>query len=240
MVDLLDRSPEALLASCATRDVRDGNEVSVTGLHQFWPPSRGVTCPSAEAARFLARDNPIRTPSVLAKAELYQRVARYDESVPFSADWLMWLRAATIAPIAVCADTLANYRVHDASMSTDFIRKNLYGVEVLRLSRILAEEWSGAAEPFPRACREFDTTISGQLLMDAVRRHQRGDRVGAIAQARLARAVAPTLSRAWLGFAVATSIALTAVPPLALLRKPVSALALAGGNILRRAWMGAS
>jgi hypothetical protein len=120
---------------------------------------------------------------VLARAQLYQRVARFDESVPFSADWLMWLRAAAIAPVAVSAETLANYRLHEASMSSDFIKKNLYGVEVLRLSRILTEEWGGAAEPFPGAVREFDSTVSGQLLMDAMRRHQRGDRLGATAQA---------------------------------------------------------
>jgi hypothetical protein len=237
MVRLLDRAPEALLATCAARDIRDGHEVSVTGLHQFWPSAGGPTCPSAEAARFLARDNPIRTPAVLARAELYEHVARYDESVPFSADWLMWLRAATIAPVAVSADTLANYRLHDASMSTEFIRKNLYGVEVLRLSRILAQEWRGVAEPFPGASREFDTTVSGQLLMDAVRRNQRGDSAGAIAQARLARAVAPSRPRAWLGLAVEKSIALTTVPLLGALRQPISQLALAGGNILRRARM---
>jgi hypothetical protein len=238
MVDLLDRAPDALLATCATRDVRNGTEVNLTGLHLFWPPARGSTCPSAEAARFLTRDNPVRTPSVLARAQLYQRVARFDESVPFSADWLMWLRAAAIAPIAVSAETLANYRLHEASMSSDFIKKNLYGVEVLRLSRILTEEWGGAAEPFPGAVREFDSTVSGQLLMDAMRRNQRGDRAGAIAQARLARAIAPSGTRAWLGFAVEKSIALTAIPLLGAFRKPISALALAGGNRMRRSWMG--
>src|SRR5256885_13351565 len=30
MVDLLDRAPDALLATCATRDVRNGTEVNVT------------------------------------------------------------------------------------------------------------------------------------------------------------------------------------------------------------------
>jgi hypothetical protein len=175
----------------------------------------------------LVRANWIRTPSVLARTELYGRIPRFDEAITHSADWLVWLRAATVGPVEVCADALANYRVHDTSRDADLSGRNVYGIQAVHMARILAAEWTGNAEPFPGAGRQIAATIAGQLLMDAARRSRRRDRAGAVFQARLARAVAPSRRHAWLALAAEKTMAWA---PSGLL------VGLPESPMLRRAW----
>lgn len=227
MVELLDRSPESVFATCASNNVQRAGIVGTSGLHEVWPRERGSTCPSPDAVRLLVRANWIRTPSVLARTELYSRIPRFDEAITHSADWLVWLRAAALGSVEVCSDALANYRVHDTSRDADLSRRNVYGIQAVHMARILASEWAGNAEPFPGAGRQIAATIAGQLLMDAARRSRRGDRAGAVFQARLARAVAPSRRHAWLALAAEKAMAWT---PRVLLR------GLPEPSLLRRAW----
>lgn len=235
MLALLDRSPSSVFATCASKNVVQAGVQSVSGLHEVWPPERGSTCPSAEAVRLLVMANWIRTPAVLARTDLYNRVSRFDEAITHSADWLMWLRAAATGPVQVSPEALANYRVHNMSRDADLSARNLYGIQAVLMARILATEWTGTREPFPGASRQIAATISGQLLTDAARRSRRGDRPGAQFQARLARAVAPSRRQASLALLAEKAIAWTPAPLADGLLRPLSTLG-PGFGFLRRTW----
>jgi glycosyltransferase involved in cell wall biosynthesis len=61
--------------------------------------------------------NPIATPEVMVRTSLMRELAGYDQRLPHSADFLLWLRAAARAQVGrVNGVDLAHYRVHGANM----------------------------------------------------------------------------------------------------------------------------
>ena len=223
MVRLLDQAPDSLLAVCAARVVDPSRPDTVWGLHQRWPSqTRGSTCPSPQAVAALLEKNWIRCPAVLARAELYKQYA-YDESLPFSCDWLMWLRAAAMGSIQVDHHVLANFQVHVASQTTGFMKANLTGVDMLRMLQVLRAEWQ-EREPVPGAIRGLTVGITNELLADAGLKIEAGDFEGAVVQLRLARAIAPSAKQAFLGLAGRGATEVLRRPLMAGLRKPVTRL----------------
>ena len=192
LVDLLDRTPSALIATCAARVWSESGPTTIVGLHRIWPPENSIVCPSQDALRLLLRRNRIAAPGVvLARRELYRRFPRFEESLPNLSDWLMWLQAATVGDVVICPDILGNYRLHAANMSVHARRHNLVFEQFPRLARILESEWAGEQAPFPGAARQLAVFLTIRLLAEAYLRREQGESFGSTHLVRLARLIAP-------------------------------------------------
>ena len=196
LVGLLDAAPTALMAVCAVKQVFDSGASHIEWLKTSGLAGDTGVLPSAEATRSLVRTWPFLIPSdVLARTELYRRFAGFDESLPYSTDWLMWLRAAAVGSVAVCRRPLANNRKHASSITGQAERNVLWADEWIRLARILEAEWQANGPPYPGAARELWAMNALRFVMKSHELHERGNRTGALKLTRLAQETAP--SRTW-------------------------------------------
>jgi glycosyltransferase involved in cell wall biosynthesis len=200
MVALLDRFPEALIASCATHLIQQGHPPRLSIVQQQGPPSDSYRLTSPEALRLELYSNAFYAPSVLARSRLYEIFPRFEETLPLEGDWLMWLRAASAGEIAICSKPLANYLIHDSSMGAGAYRSNLWAADIIKMHAIIRQEWADK-EPFPGAKDRLSVAMARELVGFAYRSTQRGDTGGAILQARLARAIAPSWREGGIGLA---------------------------------------
>ncbi len=224
-VAMLEAAPDSLVATCASRIIRDGRATELTGLFQAWGTSRGSTCPAGEVARLLTPRNLIPTASVLTRAQLYARFSGYEPSLSLLGDWLMWLRAGAAANFEVTDSALANYRVHAGSQSALAGVANLWAMDALRLGRILQSEWSGRGAPYPGAARAIAAAIANDLLERAALRMEAGDNAGGRLLARLAWATAPTPGQRAVARIGELGIRLFGGGPLSRLRQPLAGMA---------------
>jgi len=74
----------------------------------------------------------IPNPTVMVKKEIYDEIGCFDETLPYSEDWDMWLRIAIKYPLAYIPDVLAWYRVHRNNMSTGSLKHYDYQVHVMK------------------------------------------------------------------------------------------------------------
>ena len=182
---LLDATPTALFATCAANIVEGGLIREQRGMHLVWPGPAGA-CPSNAALSLLLGGNRMHTPSVLATRRMYELVPRYEEALLYVQDWWMWLRVAALGDLAVSPEPLANYRVHDQSL-TATARATTYGADLVRLMALARAEW-GASD---RRLRALGATVTSELVELSYHLAQLGDLDGARTHSRLARATAP-------------------------------------------------
>ncbi len=211
MVALLERAPGALIAVCAARIVYDSGSSRIWAPHKRWAGSVGETILSPGAAtRMLVRRWAPFTPSdVLARRELYERFPRFDETLPYTNDWLMWARAASVADVALCPDPLVNNRKHISSVTGAADRDHRWAPESIRLTKTIALDW-GANEPYQGALRELQLMNVIRMLVKAYELSEGGRGSEARYLARLARDAAP--SRLWASFAQACALGSAWVP----------------------------
>lgn len=75
-----------------------------------------------DAARFLAQEQRIMTPSICVRRRVYEEVGGFHPLLRCAEDWEMWVRIAARYPIAHLRAPLAVYRTHDASNTGRNIR----------------------------------------------------------------------------------------------------------------------
>ena len=232
MVALLERAPRALIAVCAARIVYDSGSSRIWAPHKSWAVSAGETILSPDAAtRMLVRRWAPFTPSdVLARRELYQRFPRFDATLPYTNDWLMWTRAASVADVALCPYPLVNNRKHTASVTGEADRDHRWAPESIRLSRTIALDW-GTKAPYPGALRELQIMNEIRMLVKAYQLAEQGGRSDARYLARLARDAAP--SWLWAVFAQVCNWVLAWVHP-SLLRRLQQLILRAGRSLAAR------
>jgi hypothetical protein len=197
MVDLMDRTPAAFMGIASARLVFPDGTSYVERLDRTWPATGSVVLSSEEAARLLVRKYPYVTPSnVLARLEMYRRCPPFDETLAFAAnDWLMWLRGASLGPVTVSFDPLANNLKHSSSITGAGERRHTWAHEHAKTCDILAQEWGQNGEPYPGATLEMRSLTTIRFLYRAYESAQQGSRSGAVELAQIARQVAPT--RRW-------------------------------------------
>jgi Glycosyl transferase family 2 len=233
LVGLLEGAAASIMASCAWRIVSPGASSRLNGLH-MGRSSLTTTCSSAEALRLLTEKNWLCSSAIVARRSLYHRFPRFDESFPHVNDWLMWIRAASAGNIEVAAQPLANYRMHDSSSGAEARRANRLGEEMVRLARTLQAEWADA-EPVEGLRRAVASGVAAEILADAGVRAERGDTVGALVQARLARSIAPSFKQQALAVAAEQVINMMDLPGLRLARRPAAELGRRLWDIVRPA-----
>ncbi len=214
MVKLLDDAPSALMAVSAARLVFDDGRTQVERLEK--PLRERLVLPSREAAAlFVRRWNYVTPSDVVARRSLYRRFPAYDERFPASIDWLMWIRAASAAPVAVCNEPLANNRRQAASVTGQSQRAHAWAREHVVLADLVASEWRQQGEPYPGAGRELKAMTTLRLAHRAFQQVLEGDRAGAVQVSRHATASCPSLP--WRASALAWHLFLR-VAPVAILR----------------------
>jgi Glycosyl transferase family 2 len=192
LIDLLDCSPSALIAVCAARHVFETGTRRIHRLGRNGLGTEDAVLTSPDATRLLVRGWPFLTPSsVLARSDLYKRL-RFEESLPYSTDWLMWLRASSIGAVAVSTKPMTNVRKHRASVTGEAEGDVLWADEWIRLAAILDAEWEAGGTPYPGAGTELWTMNALRFLMKSYELLEGGNRGGALKLTRLARQTAPT------------------------------------------------
>jgi len=74
--------------------------------------------------------NFIHTPTPIVRSQVFDAVGLFDESLPASEDWDMWLRIVACFKIDFVDEVLAIYRFHSSSMSRNYLLRYQYELEV--------------------------------------------------------------------------------------------------------------
>jgi glycosyltransferase involved in cell wall biosynthesis len=192
MVDLLDHAPEAIMAICAPRLVFESGRTRVDRLDRTASSRGSAVLTSSDATRMLVRSWAYLTPSdAVTRRELYGRF-RFEESLPYTNDRAMWLRAASVGAIATCDEPLANNRMHAQSVFGQSDGDLLWADEGIRMATLLEAEWKENGSPYPGAGRELRTMEALRFVMKSYELHENGNRKGALKLIRLARQNAPS------------------------------------------------
>ena len=232
MVSLLDRTRGALIAASASRIVYESGVSRIWAPHKRWGAVAGeAILDAADATRMLVRRWAPFTPSdVLVRSELYRRF-RFDETLPYTNDWLMWTRAASIGGLALCPEPLVTNRKHGASVTGEADRNHRWAPESIRLADTIAVDWA-PREPYPGALRELKTMNVIRMLIKAYEMAEAGRRLDARYLSRLASEAAPAWP--WAGLAHAGRGLLAVIPASVLRHFRQIAVRIGGAIAVRR------
>jgi hypothetical protein len=211
MIALLDRAPAALIAVCAARIHYDAGPSRIWAPHKRWATEVGETVlsPGAASKMLVRRWAPFTPSDVVARRELYTRFPGFDETLPYTNDWLMWARAASVGDVALCPEPLVNNRKHVSSVTGEADREHRWAPESIRLTETIARDW-GPRQPYPGVLPELRRMNVVRMLAKAYELLEKGRRREARYLARLARHAAP--SWFWAGFAQAVLVGSFVVP----------------------------
>src|SRR5206468_4381891 len=85
----------------------------------------------------LAVEQPIRTPVVVVRREVYETLEGFDRRLSWTEDWEMWARIAMHYPVWYEPEPLALYRIHDRSNTSRYARNGEDLRDVKRLFEIV-------------------------------------------------------------------------------------------------------
>ncbi len=111
VVQTLDAHPQVAFVHTATC-LTDQQGQSVR-IHKRWDADR--RCDGLAELRDLMRGNQIFLSTVTFRRESIQSAGLFDETIPYAADWEMWLRLYIRYSGAYLAEPLAFYRLHEGS-----------------------------------------------------------------------------------------------------------------------------
>lgn len=95
----------------------------------------------------LNHSNPIVATSVMVRRDCFERLGHFDERIPFTSDFEMWLRIAGAYDLAYLPRPLIKYRWHEKNMTTWFLAKKqgheqMYAAERMALERLgMENKW---------------------------------------------------------------------------------------------------
>jgi glycosyltransferase involved in cell wall biosynthesis len=116
-VTTLDQHPEIGFMHTAVH-LTDAHR-KVTQVLQRWKTDR--ICGKRAELVDLMRGNKIYLSTVLARRSVIESLGWFDENIPFSPDWDMWLRIYTYYDGAYVAEPLVYYRQHEANFTRQFL-----------------------------------------------------------------------------------------------------------------------
>lgn len=145
-------------------------------------PEQDVGGVLPDALERLALEQRIMTPSMVVRREVYERLGGFDNRLPCSEDWEMWVRIAAHYPIAYEPAPLAAYRMH-ADSNTG---RNTHDAANMRYTRAAIDLFEAYLPPatahdISRRARE---TYALSAVGFARERLRARDVSGAMAQAR--------------------------------------------------------
>ena len=78
----------------------------------------------------LSKDNFITTSSVLLRRECFEKCGLFDENMPTSSDYDMWIRISKMFSFKIIKNTLVNHYFHENSLTLNN-EKKVIGLEIL-------------------------------------------------------------------------------------------------------------
>ena len=154
----------------------NGRELGATA------PEQGNSGMLPDALERLALEQRIMTPSMVVRREAYERLGGFDDRLPCSEDWEMWVRIAAHYPIGYEPSTLAAYRMHSHSNTG----RNTHDAANMRFTRAAIDMFEKYLPPrnahdIARRARETYALSAVGFARECLRRQ---DYSGAVAQAR--------------------------------------------------------
>ena len=118
MAEAFERDAEIGAAFCRVRVIDEDGAVRYD-MPALQPNSGRV----ADAVRTMAVRQPVETPAIVVRREVYERLGGFDHRLKYCGEDLeMWVRIAARYPIRYEAETLALYRTHTRSLSSASVR----------------------------------------------------------------------------------------------------------------------
>ena len=177
MSRLFEANPSMGAGFCRSRYIDgDGRELAAT------PREQGTSGLLPDALERLALEQRIMTPSMVVRREVYERLGGFDERLPCSEDWEMWVRIAAHYAIGYEPATLAAYRMH-ADSNTG---RNTHDAGNMRFTRAAIDMFEAYLPPqkardIARRARETYALSAVDFARERLRQR---DFSGAVAQAR--------------------------------------------------------
>lgn len=153
-----------------------GRELAMSAIEQN---GSGVL---ADALERLALEQRIMTPSIVVRREVYEQLGGFDDRLPCSEDWEMWVRIAARYPIGFEPSPLAAYRMHRHS-NTGRNTHNAANMRYTRAAIDMFEAYLPPARARDIACRARETYALSAIEFAREQLRQR-DLSGALAQVR--------------------------------------------------------
>ena len=133
---------------------------------------------SDEFMRRCVTGNRMCTPAALARRDLYLQLGGFPLDLPYTGDWFCWGYFGMHGPVGYIADPLANYRIHEQSMTSQYREERLkliVGQDITVRWRFLRLLQSSGRHALARAClREIATDYAFRLFVA----EKRGDPFG--------------------------------------------------------------
>jgi GT2 family glycosyltransferase len=145
-------------------------------------PEQSISGVLPDALERLALEQRIMTPSMVVRREVYERLGGFDDRLPCSEDWEMWVRIAAHYPVAYEPAPLAAYRMH-ADSNTGRNTHNAANMRYTRAAIDMFEAYLPPAKARDIARRARETYALSAVEFARERLRQR-DLSGALAQAR--------------------------------------------------------
>ena len=177
MSRLFESHPEIGAAFCRHAFIDEsGRELAVSEPEQDFA---GVL---ANALERLALEQRIMTPSMVVRRDIYEQLGGFDDRLPCSEDWEMWVRIAAHHPIGYLPSPLASYRMHPNS-NTGRNTQNAANMRYTRAAIEMFRAYLPAADAGRIASRARETYALSAIEFARDRLRHR-DLSGALAQAR--------------------------------------------------------
>lgn len=178
-VAFLDAHPSAGMVHSSVRQIGPNGEL----LSSWWyreprPEDEGLRPGRDWFFTLLRGVNEVCCPSVLWRRAWYARLGGFDERLPFTADWEMWMRLALAADVGYLATALVDYRRHDGNETEKFlgVRELEHG---LLAKRLVLEKCADRIDDVAALRAEVVGRHRERALAEAARRYRGGDVAGA-------------------------------------------------------------
>lgn len=128
--------PTAGMFTCRCREIDDHGAF----LRDSYLPPPPTSQLVNDYARLIVPRNHIRTPGVVLRREVYDRMGGYEARLNHTQDWHMWLKAAEWGPVWHEVDLLADYRLHAGSDTSKKFKNGEYLFEIWQAVAFWAEQ----------------------------------------------------------------------------------------------------
>ncbi len=126
--------------------------------------------------RVCERGNPVPTPASIVRTELQQKIGGYKKELPHSGDMEMWMLFAVHGSVGIINATQAFYRVHAASMSTQYYQNVIRDRrEQLQACASALDHAKGSIPDFPGWVDSMSRRFASECFWAASHAIDRGD-----------------------------------------------------------------
>ena len=150
-----DKHPDLSYVFSPAGALKDGRTDGVVPFSWKQPDVRVLDGRAFLTSTLLQR-NVIPSPSCIARTACYDHAGGFSPDMPYAGDWYLWCRFACEGRVAFLPDPLADYRLHEGSMTqalSDHANPRIVADEILVRWRILRDAEAAGWSDVVRAAR---------------------------------------------------------------------------------------